>query len=198
MKRTSLILFFFYSNLLTFSQVDTMQRVYDVKQCKLNFQFFNGPHKGSRIVIFDDWGNYESQIIRTEYDTILLKNRGISVDIIGGAIHNDLYIITPTYLYQINLDSKIGGKFKYTPQNNIDNLDTKKNKIGEEIYLGKKCEVFVLEDNMKIWLWKRVCLKKEFIDSNGEKIGEFCAEIDENYTPTKSNFNVPSDIVFEE
>ena len=49
-------------------------------------------------------------------------------------------------------------------------------------------------DGFKIWYWKGIVLKKEYIISSTQKIYEYATSIDENYVIKEDEFKVPKNV----
>jgi hypothetical protein len=207
MKLLPFLFILFSCKLLSQAPVDTTKRPYRIKYCKISFTFNNGPQKGTKTLIFDDWGNYEKVYGITETDTAFVRSmmKGSSLPMLDlGEKQSELIINTPTAVFKINLVEKKGGKTakKNDEQSRLLNEMVssvmQKQVVGYETYLGKNCSVEVIKDFMKMWFWNGICLKKEFLNGKELELVEYATEIDESYVPAQSEFEPPRDIEIKE
>lgn len=210
------------------AQTDTTRRPYYIRHCRITYQFQNGPQKGTRTAIFDDWGQFEKAYVVTETDTSFFSHLKKEFDVLRNdtafltkmfrdsvipPINNiaekqsEIEINTPTYVYRINPDTKQGAKIarNISPMAlQMDSLlramvGSQKKMVGHEMYLGKACRIEIIDGVMKMWMWNGVCLKKVMLNPKGDaKFEEYATEIDETYMPTKADFEPPKDIVIRE
>jgi hypothetical protein len=170
-------------------------RYYEMKSCKLTYRFFDGIHEGSKIVIFDDSGVYEKQIVVAH-----LANDSILRDsILGRIIKKDLNFLaikTPQSTYSIDMDSKTGAKrdLILLPFDN-DSFLGRRNAIGSDTILGRACEIVEYAKAIKVWYWKNIALKKEMV-VDGIVMQEYATSIDEQYSINKDEFAVPKGVNF--
>jgi hypothetical protein len=196
MRATLLFIALLFSGTASFSQVDTTQSPFHIKHGKITYAFSSGSQKGTKVFIFDKWGEYSSTTILTEADTAFMRKNAVTKN---PGKQNEQIINTPDCIYYLDLNARKGGK-KLSPGSNAINTLTEakyssENKyMGREVYFGKTCEVYVLKDFIKFWFWNGICIKKEFLKNQENKTGEYCISIDEAYVPQRSDFKVPKDI----
>jgi hypothetical protein len=186
------------------------QAPYQIKSCKIDFVFSNGIQKGTKTIIFDDYGRLAKEMGTTYVDTSL--NSDIPKEFIGNRTsYRSLIIKTKDSVFTIDLGSMLGsgrpalytdGFSEKSAAIKISEKDTfqidlsfnnKQKKIGEGVFLGKKCDIMDF-DGFKIWYWKGIVLKKEYIISSTEKIYEYATSIDENYIIKEDEFNLPDGV----
>ena len=190
----------------------TGKKFYGIKSCRLVFKFFNGPHKGEKTLIFDDWGNSEKMYGVTQNDTALMslafqkmsqdstspfgKMMGKSMPKLVAETH-ELIIKTPKEIFKIDLDQKKGYKqpnISLTPElENEFNQNKKVVRQGE--VAGRLCEIQEEDGFMRLWMWNKIALKKEAIKSTPEmRIEEYAIEVDTSYVIKANEFSVPEGI----
>jgi outer membrane lipoprotein-sorting protein len=72
--------------------------------------------------------------------------------------------------------------------------------LGNEIIAGKKCTVYTLQidkSKIKYFIWKNIPLSFE-LEMDNKKILSKLINLDENPSFSKSEFDVPKNIIFEE
>lgn len=196
MKGIVLLINLLLLSAVALSQVDTTQVPFHIEHGKITYEFFTGTQKGIKVFIFDKWGEYSSTTILSEPDTAMMRINNVTID---PGKQNEQIINTPACIYHLDLNARKGGK-KLSPGSNAINTLTQakyssENKfVGKDVYFGKTCDVYVLKDIIRFWFWNGICIKKEFLKSQGNKTGEYCISIDETYVPQRSDFKVPKDI----
>ncbi len=190
MRHIILLLFIGSYNLIV-AQTDSLNRPYGIKSGRLTFQFFEGPQKGTKILTFNNWGEYEKMEIFSEADTALIIKMKIPAEQLMPK-QSQLMLNTPEGCYGINMDTKFGFQ-RACPDKAMTDLlfqDDKKF-VGYDTVLDRKCEVFVIEKFIKLWFWNKLCIKKELLNTDGFWSGEYVIQIDENYKPTEYEFEIP-------
>jgi hypothetical protein len=192
MKYVSIIAFLLIS-LRSFSQIDSEKKALGIKCCKITYEFFNGPQKGTKTLIIEDWGRYTRTEGFTESDTAVLKSLNIDLSFLSEKQH-ELIISTPDSIYVINLNTKTGyGRVQQDNQVLMDLYKPEEKIIGTELYLGKSCTVTVVQNFLKIWSWNGICLKKQVLDQN-VRLEEYALIIDDTYIVDTHDFQVPEGI----
>ncbi|HOJ19134.1 MAG TPA: hypothetical protein PLT92_11295 [Ignavibacteriaceae bacterium] len=161
--------------------------------------------KGTKTVWIDQFGEKEASYTKATTTMSLLGMNSTEEK-------EDLSIIDGKTAYTINLIEKTGFKSDITEMQNMANAfalnyqrngkkyknlrefveDNKGEWIGEETFLGKKCEVFVLME-VKMWMYKNVVLKSEG-QMKGMDITETAKSIQEGVSIPKDKFKVPAGI----
>jgi len=184
---TLLILFFLlYSNLPCYSQ-----KPYSIGHAKIEYTFSNGIQTGTKVLTFNDSGTIEKEDVFSVTDTA--KSRLVFPD---SSIHlqvknHTAVIQTLDSVFNINYTlNTYNSRLKFTVAGLV---DKEKKKVGEGLFLGKKCDIFRI-DVLKIWYWKGLALKKEIDMGAGGKWYEYAIKIDENYVPEDDEFIIPKEI----
>lgn|ERR1019366_5369040 len=183
---------------------------YQITSCKIDVVFSNGVQRGTKTIISDDSGRLAKEMGTTYVDTS--SNSDIPKEFIGSrTLYHTLIIKTKDSVFTIDLDSMFGSgrPALYSngfSQKNEATLRTEKDtfqidlsfnneqkNIGEGVFLGKKCDIMDF-DGFKIWYWKGIVLKKEYIISSTQKIYEYATSIDENYVIKEDEFKVPKNV----
>jgi hypothetical protein len=167
----------------------------DIRSCKIEYEFFDGVQKGTKTLIFDDSGWIEKQIVFSILDSTKLPpfpNGSPKVK----TVSNILTIKTLKWVYNIDIDLKIGQKTSRTLFSMKSMTDNLMKKTGEGLYLDKPCIIYDF-NGFKIWMWKGITLKKELVFPDGAKIYEVAVTVDENYIIGKDEFKVPSEFKIE-
>jgi len=164
------------------------QKPYLIAHGKIEYAFSNGMQTGTKVLIFKDSGAVEKVQGVTTTDTARLRGFLPDSMVSVPAITHVSIIQTLDSVFTINHDSQTySARMRLTAFGIVDEY---KKKIGEDIFMGKKCEVFSI-NMFKIWYWKGLALKKE-MDIPGEgKLYEYATAIDENYVPNNDEFMIP-------
>lgn len=179
-----LILYFFMTSYISDN--------YQIKSCKIEFVFANGLQTGKKTLIFDRYGSVEKE--EGESITNKISDDEIPREFIDKRISYHLLTIkTSDSIFNIDLDSMIGTK-RVLLNANTGMINSKVNKVGESFYLNRKCEIFDY-NGIKIWYWKGIAIKKEFLSSGGV-IYEYATMINENYLIKDDEFLVPKNVKF--
>jgi hypothetical protein len=187
---TLLICFAFYA-FTSFSQAPC-----DIKSCKIEYEFFDGVQKGTKRLIFDDSGWTEKQIVFSILDSTKLPPFPSGSPEIK-TVSNILTLKTLKWVYNIDLDLKIGQRSPRTLFSMKSMTDNLMKRIGVGVFLNRTCVIYDF-NGYKIWIWKGVTLKKELAFPDGSKVYEIAISIDENYIIDKSEFKVPSGVKIED
>ena len=165
-----------------------------IKSCKIDFVYYAPPLKGTKTIIFTDSGSIFKEIGEQLIDTS--NSVGIPKQIIGSrSTYHILIIQTKDSTFSVDLDSMTGTATKRTKLS-LDFLPivgTQMNKIGEDTFLNKKCDIMALR-GFKIWYWKGIAVKKELTTEATETVLEYATSIDENYVIKEDEFRIPSGI----
>jgi len=194
----SFFLFYLISHSQTISSFKHL-KYYDIKSCKLIYKFDIEVAQGEKTIIFDDWGHLEKEIQKTCADSVKSDSASNLNYFINEIPSNVLGIKNDSTSYQIDLDKKVGYKqnsfyFEKPPELH----DSLQRVIGMDTILGKPCKIVEFGNQLKLWFWNNIILKKELIDERGGfKILEYVTEIDENYEIKPNEFDVPNDIVIQ-
>jgi len=167
--------------------------------CQQSFPFKSGIVKYTEITFY---GEKTDQVLYVDGSkTALEKYR-----------NNKLYKISINdgeYIYSIFPESKKGRKDKITASLketfsmlHQDEAIWKKNKISEEVILGKKCDVYQFitkYTNKKIWQWEDLVLKEEIFGKNGKiNYRKIATDIKIDVPIPKDKFQVPTGITIKE
>jgi len=155
------------------------------------------------IMYFDDYGNKECVETKGEMD----------LGVAGKIPFNNVNITSDGYIYNIDMTSKTGTKTKIKSFGNSNNIDfsnlteemmkqMKITKQGTEVFIGKTCEKYTLEDpalKMKssYWVWNGIPMKTE-MNMAGVIVKVIVTKIEENCTISAEKFIIPKDIKFTE
>lgn len=180
-------------SLCSVSQSDSTKKTFGIKCCKITYEFFNGPQKGTKTLIIDDWGQYTRTECFTESDTAVLRSHNIDLSFLSEKQY-ELLISTPDSLYVINLDTKTGsGRVHKDNQALMELYKPEEKIIGTELYLGKSCTVTVVQNFVKVWSWNGICLKKQVLNKDA-RLEEYALTIDDTYIADKHDFQVPKGV----
>ncbi len=182
--------------LLTYNA--SAQAPYQLKSAKIEYVFDLGFAQGTKTLVFTDSGRVEKVVGRQVIDTSMNAILPPGFRLTKAEIINIFIMQTKDFVYSINLDSMVGSK---RPRLTIE-IDTSFFKspekfVGEDIFLGRKCEVWEFGPIMKIWKWKGIVLKKE-TEADSKKITEYAISIDENYILKPDEFTVPPGVKIKE
>lgn len=173
------------------SQIDSTKKPLGIKCCKITYEFFNGPQKGTKTLIIDDWGQYTRTECFTESDTAVLRSLNIELNFLSEKQH-EVIITTPDSIFSMNPVAKTYIKrIKTVNQALLDFITPEEKVLGTELYLNKPCTVSVVQNFIKTWLWNGICLKKEVLN-NTVKIREYALTVDNSYIPEEKDFQIPA------
>jgi len=192
------ILSFLSVGLLVYSQSDSVGTFscYNIKSCKVIYKFFDGIRRGEKIVIFDDSGVYEKEIVIAHLVSDSIMEDSPAASFIKKDI-NMIAIKTPQSILTVDIDTKRGSKQDRRPLPfGKDFFTPDKKVIGSDTILGRRCEIIEYTKAYKVWYWKGIALKKEMV-VDGIIIQECAISIDESYSIKKDEFNVPKDVVWQ-
>ncbi len=168
------------------------QSPYQIKSCKIDFVFSNGPQKGTKTLIFADSGKVEKEYGVANIDTSV--NSEIPKQFIGSrTVYHSLIIQTQDSVFSVDLDLMTGGKRQRFNLDMSSIIDGQKKKIGQDIFLNKTCDIVDFH-GFKIWYWKGLALKKEMTLSPNQNVYEYATAIDENYIIKEDEFKVPAGV----
>jgi hypothetical protein len=202
MKTNITILFLVFSMLssIVIAQTATYKR-YEAKSGKVNFEL-TGTQKGNSTLYFDDYG-----MIEASYENTVLEMFGIKQET------NTVTFLDGYWQYTVDLNSNTGTKMKNTMlesiAENADNGDVVEvgkemlvsmggEKIGNEEFLGKPCEVWMIESmGTKIWVWMGITLKSE-TNMMGMIINRIATNAEINIDIPVEKIKVPDNIDFNE
>ena len=186
---------------------DTTKR-FGIKSGRIVYTFFSALDEGISTVTFDNWGgNYKEETISMR-DTamwhrilVMLKLGPISIadslfNIRISALQHSLEIQTPTQTWMIYPDLQIGTVTSNDVLERLSAIDPPSTRtvVGDEIFLGRLCQVVELQEDMRIWFWKNIRLKQHLFWLSGHRSEESAIFIDENYVIKPDEFKVPANI----
>jgi len=122
-------------------------------------------------------------------------NTDLPKEVVGKQpVYNTLILKRPDSVFVINLDQLQGSKSavlftmdKSAPDAAFRNM---KRKVGEDTFLGRKCEIFDV-GGAKIWYWRGIALKKVLLP---DQLYEIATSIDERYIIKANEFEVPKNV----
>ena len=165
---------------------------YDIKSGRIYYRFFNGIQQGEKTLVFDDYGLYEKMVSRT-----ILTN-GVNEDgQFTGDTLREMIIKKNQSIYKISLNDRTGAKTNRseTLPINLDALRPGQVMIGPDTVSGKPCVIIESFAAVRTWYWNRIPIKKQMIGRSAAlKVEETAIKIDENYVPSKNEFEVPDGI----
>lgn len=167
-------------------------QIYEIKSCKIDFEYRTPMFKGKKTLIFADSGRIEKLVTEQSIDT--LKMQELNPTNFGGRskIHV-IQIQTKDSVFSVDLDLMTGSsreRIRVGPD--MTTLAAKMNtKIGVDTFLNRKCDIVDFH-GLKLWYWKGVVLKKQFPEESGASVSEYATSIDENYNLKDDEFKVPS------
>jgi hypothetical protein len=183
------------------SAYSTIINNFGIKSCKIIYKFTNGPQSGIKTVIFDDWGATLKEVVTTVNDTSMMKKALTSInDSLGKTqipgIERNLLLKASDQSYSIDLDRHVGNKissvsvqFRPDPYKNQEVI------VGTDTILGKPCQIAEIHDAFRFWIWKKIILRKQIIQSfNGIRVEEYATEIDDGYIIKPDEFKIPDNI----
>ena len=185
-------------NSFIYGQSDSshMFKYYNLRACKITYEFFDGLNQGEKTVIFDDSGFYEKEIVVAH----MVSNSIMKDSILARFSKKDvnaLAIKTPQSIYSIDLDTRTGTiQDRRSPPFGDEFFSSSKKMIGRDTILSRPCEIAQYENAMKVWYWKNIALKKQMV-VDGIIIQECAASIDELYSIKKDEFAVPKGVVLQ-
>lgn len=165
---------------------------YDIKSGKIVYRFYNGLQQGEKIVVFDDYGALEKMVSNT-----IISNGDKGDESFRGDTLSEMILKTKGFLYKINLNDGTGFKLtrKETLPINLNDLRPGQIITGEDTVLTTyTCTVVESFGATKTCYWNRIPIKKQMIGTSS-RVEEFAVKIDENYVPSKSDFEVPENIL---
>lgn len=181
---------------------DTVKR-YRMKSGIVEYEI-SGPQKGTETLYFDDWGIREAT-----YTNVTVEMMGFKQET------NTLSILKDGYTYNIDLTKRTGTKIETPLMKELnaraeaegkDMADVGEEmlvrmggkKVGTEEFLGKKCDIWVMEQmGSKIWVYNGITLKS-ITNMMGMEISKVATRFEENATIDKSKLDLPTDIKFED
>ncbi len=181
---------------------DTVKR-YRMKSGIVEYEI-SGPQKGTETLYFDDWGIREAT-----YTHVTVEMMGFKQET------NTLTILKDGYTYNIDLTKRTGTKIETPLMKELnaraeaegkDMADVGEEmlvrmggkKVGTEEFLGKKCDIWVMEQmGSKIWVYNGITLKS-ITNMMGMEISRVATRFEENATIDKSKLDLPTDIKFED
>jgi len=205
-----------YSNCAAQPDSMVVKKRYPIKSCRIVFQFFNGPQRGTKTVTFDDWGNKVKEEVVTMTDTATMRKwmaslqdslnqpdaRAFMQNLRLMAVQHNLKITVGSQSYGIDLDHHIGAKspvylFGGSFEGNMKQMGFAV--VRTDTFLGKPCKVWEHPGSFRFWIWKNFyVVKKEMIQSlaAGMRMEEYATEIDESYPIKPGEFLIPDNIRF--
>jgi len=183
-----------------FSQERNYQRYVD-KSGIIEYEV-TGYQSGTETLYFDDYGVREAKYKDLTMEMFGVKQKTNQIEYLDGYMQ-----------YTINLDDNTGTKIENTmlkqmvessEGNDLGELGKKMlvsmggEKLGEEQFLGKKCEVWqLLSMGTKVWIWNYIPLKTE-MDMMGMKITYKATNVQINVSIPNDKIGIPSNIEFRE
>lgn len=189
------------------------EKPYDIKSVRLVYKFVNGPQRGEKILVIDDWGRREKEVVTTITDTSYMTDMSstaqaqqkdsfsrasdsmlASISKSIPSVQHQMLIHDSGQTYMVDLDRNIGYQrpyFQFTP--NLDAIGQKE--VGKDTILGKPCRVVEVQGAFRIWYWGKIALKKEIIQKvEGMNVGEYVVLIDVDYKIKPDEFKVPASV----
>ncbi len=185
------------------SQAGNAARRYKMKSGIVEYTI-SGPQKGTETLYFDDWGMREAT-----HTHVVVEMMGFKQET------NTLSILKDGYTYNIDLAKRTGTKTETPLMKELSARAEGEGKdiadIGEEIlvrmggkkvgteeFLGKKCDVWVIEQMAsKIWVYNGITLKS-VTNMMGMEISKVATRFEENASIAKGKLDLPPDIKFED
>jgi hypothetical protein len=167
-----------------------------LKSARIEFVFSSGMQMGTKTLIFKDSGINARQESFTYADTSLLSS------MLPDTLHqffkqiaksHVLLIETRDSIFQIDLNTSTGTAIQRFYLTGDSGIPMGSKKIGADTFLGRMCEVFDF-NGFKLWYWKGLVLKKEYITKEGGRIYDYATSIDENYVEEKDTFEIPKGV----
>jgi hypothetical protein len=191
---------------------------YPIKSCRIVFRFFNGPQRGTKTIIFDDWGNKEKEEVETMTDTTAmrkamagvadsLRNHGTPAfpdNLQFAPVQHNLKITVEGQSYSMDLDRHLGVKsparllFGGSFEENFKQMGFAF--VRTDTLLGKPCGVWERPQSFRLWVWKGFYVVKKQLIANmppGMRVEEYATEIDESYSIKPDEFKIPDNIQFQ-
>lgn len=185
----------------------------DIKSVRLVYTFVNGPQSGEKILVIDDWGKREKEVVTTVTDTSYMRKlsnmaQGQQRDSFSRAadsmlaslfknapsVQHQMLIHDSGQTYMVDLDRNIGSQRPYF-QLMPDFGAIGQKEVGIDTILGKPCKIVEIEGVFRIWYWGKIALKKEIIEKvEGMNVDEHVVSIDINYKIKPDEFKVPASV----
>lgn len=192
MKRVAVFFLFFLFAHGGFCQTDTIvntsSKPYDIKSCKITYQFYNGIQQGEKTIVFDDYGAVEKMTATT-----IMTGQTADNARTGDTTH-EMFIKKNGLLYKINMTDGVGFKLKAneTIPLNLDVLRPGQVLIGTDTVLEKECTVIEVFGSLRTWYWNRIPIKKQVVGVGlTSKVEEYAITVDENYSIGETEFEIP-------
>ena len=154
-----------------------------------------GPFSGKTTIYFDDFGDKSLVLFETNVQGTNSKS-----GIISNEKENKLYMINyKAKTYTVNKlndetdydDSEVGYE---DPMSDFDFEKEKSNIIGNEVIMGKDCQIYQINDEgtiSKMWIWKDFLMKQE-TTAMGMKISLVVTKFDLNGRISSDKFKIPA------
>jgi hypothetical protein len=173
-------------------------KLYKVAAARIDYEY-SGAATGTKTQIIANYGMYQreednftmslgdqkreikSLTIRSDsmsYNIDMMKKEGKSTSSALGELESLTKSLTKEQRDNVNAELlvQMGGK-----------------KVGKETILGKECDVYDLQGQMKICMWNGIVLKSE-IQMGAHKMNLVAKKIDTDITPTIADFSAPKDV----
>ena len=168
------------------------KRLYQIKSCKTISFFSDGVNRDTITTIFDDSGLVEKDYRIYRRDTS--KFTELVKQLYGTrTLFHKLEIQTKDTLFMTDLDLMTAKKFANSNPKTPLYTEKEKKKIGEGVFLGKKCDIVKVK-GFTIWYWKGIQLKKIPSDQNDKYYTYHVFFIDENYIIKEDEFKFPTNM----
>lgn len=172
---------------------------YKVKSGIVEYKI-TGTQSGRETLYFDKFGKREAT-----YSNTKISFGGFSQET------NTMALLKGKYQYNIDLDKKTGNKIDnpFLQQMNQSAAEQGKDltdageemmkqmggkKIGTEMFLGKKCDVWEIKQmSTKVWVYKGIALKTES-NMAGMKMTKVATSFQENVKIPEIKFTIPKDV----
>jgi len=169
---------------------------YKMKSGKIVYEFTNGPFSGTTELIFDDYGNKQSELETKQFKSAITNQLPAAIKNQLSKAEKNLIIRRNDTVYnydynkqQVKIEADTSNKIK---KNQITQALLERNiqPLRQETVLGKNATLVNYFDEYLIWFWKGFILKQEKIvgPNNRQTETKMAISIDENYKPKSSDF----------
>jgi len=174
---------------------------YAVESGKVSYEI-SGSQTGTEILYFVNYGVKEAKYTNMVMEMFGMKQKTEQVVYLDGY---DQYTYDPTNNTGTKTENTMLKQMVESSESNDLGEVGKKmfismggEMIREEVFLGKKCEVWEVKSmGTTVWLWNYIPLKT-VVDMMGMKISYIATEIQTNINIPRDKIDVPEDIDFKE
>jgi hypothetical protein len=174
---------------------------YNIKSGIIEYSM-KGITTGKETIYFDDWGDKEATYSESETKMMGMTSKTKTLTIIDGE-----------WVYNIDMDKETGVRAKNMMYENNKNNNDKEGqnqnlkssndqmmkdmggeKIGQEMILGKMCDIWEIKKmGTKTWVWNGISLKNS-TNIAGFKMDLIATKLLENAKVPANKFRVPDDV----